>query len=64
MDQQESWGLLEPDKFRKVAGHCGYVSRNQHTSNLSGNPKNLRIGSAVRDSTGGSARIDWRLAAP
>jgi hypothetical protein len=64
MHQQESWGLLEPNELRKVAGHRANVSRNQRTSSIGCDPKNLRVGSAVRDNTSGRAKIDGRLAAP
>lgn len=58
MDQQESWGLPQPNKPSKVAGHCADVSRYQHASGLGADPKNFRIESAVRNSTSGSAKID------
>jgi hypothetical protein len=58
MDQQESWGLLDLNKLRKMAGHCANVSRNEYTPSLGCAPKNFRIGSAIQNNTGGSTKLD------
>jgi hypothetical protein len=58
MDQQESWGLVELNKLRKVGGHGANVSRNQHTPGLGCDPKNFRIGSAIRDDTSSRTKVD------
>jgi hypothetical protein len=58
MDQQEPWGLLVLNKLRKVAGHCANIPRNQHPPSLGCDPKNFLVGSAVRDNTNSSTKID------
>ena len=47
-----------PNKLREVTRHCANVTRKQHTADLGCDSKNVRIGSAVRDNTGSSAKID------
>jgi hypothetical protein len=52
------------DELREVRRHCAYVSRNQHTTGLRGDPKNVQISSAIGDYASSSTKIDGRLTAP
>jgi hypothetical protein len=51
------------DELREVRRHCAYVSRNQHTSGLRGDPENVRISSAIWNNTSSGTKIDGRLTA-
>ncbi len=57
-DEQETRGHLLLHKFREVPRHCAYVSRDRHTTGLRGEPKNVRIRSAIRDEPSSSTKID------
>ena len=46
------------DKIHEVPRHCAYVSRNQHTTGLCGDPKNVRIRSAIRDDASSATKVD------
>lgn len=58
MEQQESWGFLGLDELFEVFGHCANVSRDQHAPGLGSDPKNFRIGRAIRDRTCSGTKIN------
>jgi hypothetical protein len=58
MHQQESWGVLVLNELCKVVRHTADISRDQNAPILGSDSKNLWIGSAVRDNTSRSTKID------
>ncbi len=54
---------MELDELRKVAGHCGNISRNKNAPGVSGDLKNFRIGSAIGNNASRTAEIEGRLVA-
>jgi hypothetical protein len=58
MDQQEPWGTPRVNKLREVTGHCTDIARNQHTTGVRCDSKNVGIRSAVGDEAISGAEID------